>query len=357
MKAATRKRIRSLVRSSIALTLVFLLVSTSISSPKEKYSRHLKSDQSSEPMLDGQKKIYRFEETLAESNTILLGIFSMASIKAAAKRDLIRQTYIKEGGRQVCSLKEYEDMLASRSKDEIECRVIYTFVLGGGTYAKEPLWSPRSNEPISLPQHKNWVEVEDDCTYLNIRENMNNGKSITYLAFASMVAEKLDIDYVAKIDDDTVTTIPLVIEKLNDLPPSPFNRRIYGGLFTLKFSRMKYENHHLEILYSQGQFYYMSKDLARFVGSEMPFENYYRLRFAAEDAAIGSYILTHERPITIIDDFPSVFWRHPAKSVEDYKSWWDRREEEGILPFAHKHDTNYKWFCEIEFPGHGMVLQ
>jgi hypothetical protein len=45
-------------------------------------------------------------------------------------------------------------------------------------------------------------QVEEDCTYLSIRENMEDGKSPTFMKMAALVAKEYGLDYIAKTDDD-----------------------------------------------------------------------------------------------------------------------------------------------------------
>ena len=45
---------------------------------------------------------------------------------------------------------------------------------------------------------------EPDMTLLNIRENMNEGKSQTWMKYAATIAEEYDLDYVAKCDADSL---------------------------------------------------------------------------------------------------------------------------------------------------------
>jgi len=65
--------------------------------------------------------------------------------------------------------------------------------------------------------------------------------------------------YIAKTDDDSVILAELVLLDdfmYHDLPPHPYNVRIYGGdVWSTK-----------DHMYRAGQFYFMSSDLPRYVG-------------------------------------------------------------------------------------------
>ena len=61
--------------------------------------------------------------------------------------------------------------------------------------------------------------------YSILPKNMEEGKSTTYMKFGTT----LPVDYIAKVDDDTVLAIQLLLQLMeDDLPPIPYNKRIYG---------------------------------------------------------------------------------------------------------------------------------
>ena len=293
------------------------------------------------------------------SNTILLGIFSMSSEKSLAKRNLIRQTYLQSGGEKVCSLREYKKQIKeSASPTNIKCQVVYSFIMGSGGGYGYPFHFDE-NEPLTLPSALN-DEFEEDCTYLNIRENMNHGKSPTYFKYAASIADNYRLDYIAKIDDDTVMSIPLLLEFIDSLPPWPHNIRIYGGLMVVAHKRAKEvpkssttpaaaskEESMISNLYAQGQFYYMSRDLAHYIGYEMPAEKWHQLNIKIEDGTIGAYIATHPRPITLINHYLKVFWYHPAKELSKFKTAWGWVQDNKLPRDMHKESVVYGWFCPL----------
>jgi len=59
---------------------------------------------------------------------------------------------------------------------------------------------------------------------------MNEGKSQTFLYFASVVMEKYGIDYVMKCDADSILHLhDYFFFAHNHLPPAPYNTNIYVG--------------------------------------------------------------------------------------------------------------------------------
>ncbi len=125
-------------------------------------------------------------------------------------------------------------------------------------------------------------------------KNMEHGKSPTFLKYIASIAKASGLDFVAKIDDDTVMAMPLLLEFINDdLPPAPYNRRIYGGSFAPSRKRQH--------VYAQGQFYFMSVDLAEYVGSSMSAAEREKHSEFIEDLDMGTFVQSLGRPTKIID--------------------------------------------------------
>ena len=91
------------------------------------------------------------------------------------------------------------------------CQIVYTFVLGGhnGSSTAPPyhLGSTLDDQrPLTLdsiptmPRFKD--VVQPDVTILNIRENMNDGKTPTFFHWATRVARQYQLDYIMKCDSD-----------------------------------------------------------------------------------------------------------------------------------------------------------
>jgi len=188
--------------------------------------------------------------------TFLLGIFSMTGEKQAARRDVIRKTYLDIGDDRICKLEEFIRQ-AEETPNQRLCQVPYTFIIGaGGEFRPD---EHNDNTPITLDtdQYGN-TDVDDDCTYLNIKENMETGKSPTYFKFAAEIGKEYGIDYISKIDDDSVISPHLLFQFIDDdLPIAPYNRRLYGGSPVASWKH--------DSIYATGQFYFVSIDLAEYV--------------------------------------------------------------------------------------------
>ena len=159
--------------------------------------------------------------------TFLLGIFSASGEKYTKRRSYIRNTYLADDPR-ICKLSEYKRQVVE-SPNEVKCQVPYTFVVGAGGKNRPTDHDDYQSLTLETDQYGN-VDSEGDCTYLNIKENMEDGKSTTYFKFGASLVRDYSIDYFGKIDDDSVLAPKLLFQLLeDDLPPAPYNSRIYGG--------------------------------------------------------------------------------------------------------------------------------
>lgn len=129
----------------------------------------------------------------------LWGIFTTED--GFERRKLIRNTYLSvfnatSTPERICGL---NDLLKNRLSHPDECQIVYTFVIGGAHDTNvtdlvfnytEPL------RPLTIDGK------EDDVIYLNILENMNKGKSQSWLAYAAHLHQQdnnFSFDYVAKV--------------------------------------------------------------------------------------------------------------------------------------------------------------
>lgn len=257
----------------------------------------------------------------------LLGIFSMQKDKE--RRDLIRSTMLgpdlPEATRsKMCSLQEY---LAFEEETRCKCQIIYTFVIGGNSSAK--MAYPANTTQLVV--HNQFSEAEPDLTLLNIRENMNAGKTPSWFHYASTLS---GIDYVGKSDSDALMSIPRLLEFVNqDLPPSRPDPRVYGGLLRDFFGCGQHEwcETIKDKAYMSGQFYFVSHDIANHISMNRLNTTFKDGRH--EDLDFGIRVWGYQHAVKLIALNADSFWRHGLKSAENW-------------------DLGYRWMKHREFKIH-----
>jgi hypothetical protein len=310
------------------------------------------------------QKQYHGATTHRNSRT-LLGIFVDMTRDGLRYRRKFRKLFPLHPN--VCSFVDYQNSTV----DTASCELVYTFVIGGWNDTSVP--GQRLHPPFLVSSEMRRVVCDDnplqvdcmasDITMLDIRENMNGGKSPTWMAYAASVVEQWDIDYVGKQDTDTITKLDDFFQfSRNHLPPSPYNDNILASLFANKFwwdadrygmrmIRWIHNKHNTSIdeharltqlegpftqkygnplrLYLQGQFYVLSSDLCTAI--------------AREAISKPSYLDTHEdhdvtamavigapRPITFIAfSKTQKCWQHKMKSSlgKPYHDRWNKEVE------------------------------
>eukprot|EP00521_Asterionellopsis_glacialis_P011901 CAMPEP_0195297742 /NCGR_PEP_ID=MMETSP0707-20130614/22108_1 /TAXON_ID=33640 /ORGANISM="Asterionellopsis glacialis, Strain CCMP134" /LENGTH=363 /DNA_ID=CAMNT_0040359645 /DNA_START=149 /DNA_END=1236 /DNA_ORIENTATION=- len=274
-----------------------------------------------------------------DDTVFLIGIFSMIGGEHQQKiRQTIRGTYLSYDSR-VCALNDFiqykDEGLDSKVKD---CRVLYTFVFGANNNG--PTDHYHSNEPLTVDGAQKVGDLyEKDSTYLNIRENMVEGKSPTWMDYGASIASKYGIDYISKCDSDTVLSMPHLIDYIiTDLSPAPYNVRIFGGLFIKNFRRGKPGN-----IYAAGQFYFVSSDLAYYLSSDeidrqgiVHSENYKIIGGTAEDFDVSAFIQSHPYPIKYVMMNHRIIWAHSSESgynlkhPDGFMAYW--KSAKGLIP-------------------------
>ena len=301
------------------------------------------------------------EETANGSNAphlrhprILMGIFSSDNMFDGTHRTWHRRLFENIWkDERVCTLSQFRNDNTTQQK----CELIYTFVSGSNTDPNAPTErledTDTKDTPIELISgYKNPLKDDinwPDVTHLNIRENMNEGKSQTWFYFASKLADQFShsstpIDYAMKFDSDSILRLHDFLEFAHTrLPPAPYNNNIFGGALrdkgpwyhdNSKLSHpaselSRYESHwgreydgvHI---YLAGQCYFMSMNLAKFVASEAPFS---RVRVAKggyieghEDHDIAAMVYHSPLPINLITIGKTQrFWEHPVKGAPRYQ--------------------------------------
>mmetsp|Transcript_983 Transcript_983/g.1907 ORF Transcript_983/g.1907 Transcript_983/m.1907 type:complete len:745 (-) Transcript_983:646-2880(-) len=250
--------------------------------------------------------------------TMLMGIFTMDSANDAKRREMLRKTWISSSDgksvKRICSLQGW---IIGNSKG---CQLVYTFVLGGNQEEGGPteLLEYNSSYPMSIPcrlhQHASEQDTSD-IVCLNIKENMEEGKSQTWLKYATTVLhDRGYFDYFGKMDSDTLLYPGIFFKQvLQKLPKYPNNARVYGGDYRFKPPNM------VGPVYMGGHLYFVSSDLAEFVvSSECPRS---AVDKGIEDVSIGNFAHSHPLPIRRIRLFTNEF-EHPVKRVDRYLTLW-----------------------------------
>mmetsp|Transcript_9662 Transcript_9662/g.20936 ORF Transcript_9662/g.20936 Transcript_9662/m.20936 type:complete len:411 (+) Transcript_9662:226-1458(+) len=285
----------------------------------------------------------------------LMGIFSSDNMFDATHRKWHRHLFNDVWkDERVCTLNQFRNSNDVSFKKK--CELIITFVTAATDAPDAPTERLEETDTVDTPIEflgdiKNPLKEDinwDDVTHLNIRDNMNDGKSQTWFYFGSKMAKLFEktetpIDYVVKFDSDSILKLHDFLEFAHTkLPPPPYNKNIFAGALRdkgpwyFKDSKLghvqsdmaRYESHWgIEYdgvhLYLAGQCYLMSVDLAAFVAEEAPFS---KMRVAKggyleghEDHDIAAMVYHNPSPITLITIGKSQrFWEHPVKGAPRY---------------------------------------
>jgi len=236
-----------------------------------------------------------------------------------------------------------------------ECQLIYAFVLGANPDAPPHLLDESRPYEVQRPI-KSTIQADDindpDTILLNIRENIEDGKSQTWFKYAAEIAKRYNLDYVAKCDTDSILLLhEFFMFAYTNLPPAPYNQHIYAGavrdkaFFPVKKTEkelIRFESHfHKNFdnvhLYLAGQLYIMSTDLAEFVGNEALASNCSYCE-GIEDHDISAMAFHSPDPISLkVIGRSHRFWEHPVKGTHRWTRVWARESArmQGI-PFEGK---------------------
>jgi hypothetical protein len=307
----------------------------------------LSSELSSSPMEGNMSSplpsIEQQETAFLPPFRMLLGIFSVGNPKGIERRDLIRKTYlsfptfleqhnittIPLRHARICSLYDYWHKTITQPE---QCQLLYTFVLGGATDERAPV------EYLTLEAGRNMTvdpstipNAEPDTTYLNIRENMDFGKTNTWFKYAStqLPQDDLQIDMIAKVDTDTLLYPDVLLEEMESRLKDV--SLVYGGSVVDND-----KGHH----YMQGGFYFLSRLIAErisagrddrweVVQAYMPSYRHQR----PEDVETGQFVEAFGgEHIYHMDIAENKAFVHKRRLKEDkiYQQWWDQYGEQTI---------------------------
>lgn len=248
---------------------------------------------------------------------MLLGLFTWnATQKEIERRQAIRETYLNaymdtDTPDRICSLQE---LLAKKVK-ETDCQLAYTFVFGMLNQEDVPMirTNATSLDEMYAPDIR---FPEPDALFLNIKENMNEGKSETWLHYGVLLQKVLHFDYIAKVDTDTLVFPSRFLPRLSSLPSFPKNARGYGGQDSIKPADVT--NDSLGPSFMLGRFYWLSPDLARYVTTRCLHRDSF-----PEDKGIGNCLSHHPLPVQRMRLHRSCFEHSKAlKNPEVMRRWW-----------------------------------
>ena len=282
----------------------------------------------------------------------LWGIMTTLRPKDAIRRQVIRRTYLSyyqdyyeqnndnnnNNNDKICSLRQ--------AKDKPSCQIVYTFVVGANPHAPMDLVDNSHNTtsyPLILdaplsehlhptdPQQQQQQQqyyYEDDMTYLNLQENMEDGKTPSWFHYANTLVQEYHIDYIAKVDSDTILFPDQFLEFVKTTLP-PRGRRIYGGIpydvLTCGGYRRQYCPDMVGKTYMSGELYFLSADLSRFITS--PQLNRTAVRIPKEDMCTGNFVHSHPQPLLeAVVSRHQALWEHGdhIKEPHHYEQRWNQ---------------------------------
>lgn len=286
---------------------------------------------------------------------VLFGIFTADFAIEERYRQRHRALFALWNDSRVCALHDFQQRSAI---DREPCELIYTFVMGihnihNNTNKKiftnetelvdESIRSPLviSRSPLPFATIGNDID-HADTTILNIRENMNDGKSQTWWYYASKIALQYDFDYITKCDSDTMI-------RLNDyfdfaerhMAPAPCNKLTLIGIpwnknhwpvtnHTPLEERYFIDSYNTVHIYCAGQLYTMSTDLAVAVAAEArSLHGNCTYCYRIEDHDVASMAYHNPHPIKLIMlGWHHTYWQHDVKSDETVFEQIYRQEQE-----------------------------
>jgi Galactosyltransferase len=287
---------------------------------------------------------------------ILIGIFSTDFADGKEFRTRHRTLFHEWNDTRICSLYDYEQeqqeqlFLNNISRVSSKCELIYTFVVGA---------NPKGLPQLLNDDHRSWtvprpiknannddINTSNDITLLNIRENMNEGKSQSWIAYCSQHLFKLyHFDYIAKWDADSILLLPEFFHFVHtNLPTTPYNSMVYIGT---PFDKVYWEQNeqtdeeHVRVesffenyynrvhVYITGELYIIANDLAQYIIIETMLHHCIYCE-GVEDHDIST-IAYHGSPKSKPIKFVLIgkhqqFWIHPIKTKDEWNSIW-RREK------------------------------
>jgi hypothetical protein len=272
---------------------------------------------------------------------VLLGIFTADLESEEKMRQRHRDLFALWNDDRVCVLHEFQTQSPGQKRER--CELVYTFVMGANPHATTELVDD-SLRPmlVSRPIAGVGRDINDPgILLLNIRENMNDGKSQTWLYYGAQLAQQYDLDYVIKCDSDTVLSLHDFFRfAYVNLPPAPYNSNMLVGIpwsksdwgssdrtdETERHFRDYYNGVHI---YAAGQLYILSTDLARAVGDEArSLQGKCSYCSPHEDHDVSTMAYHSKRPVKfMMMGYHQIYWQHWVKHDDSgYDRIWEREK-------------------------------
>jgi hypothetical protein len=272
---------------------------------------------------------------------VLLGIFTADLESEEKMRQRHRDLFALWNDDRVCVLHELQTL---SSGQRARCELVYTFVMGANPHATSELVDD-SLRPmlVSRPIAGVGHDINDpDILLLNIRENMNDGKSQTWLYHGAQLAERYDLDYVVKCDSDTVLSLHDFFRfAYVNLPPAPYNSNMLVGIPWSKSdwgdssdrtdeTERHFRDHYNGVhIYAAGQLYILSTDLARAVGDEArSLQGKCSYCSPHEDHDVSTMAYHTKRPVKfMMMGYHQIYWQHWVKhDTSGFDRIWEREK-------------------------------
>lgn len=127
-----------------------------------------------------------------------------------------------------------------------------------------------------------------------------------------------------------------------DLPPAPYNQRVYGGKTAINPELAKGG------MYAEGQFYFMSSDLANYVSKTLSSAQREVLsrQSPTEDIDIGSFIFSHPRPIRFVFMSHYRIWVHQMKDLEGFEARYKNMKAKRRVKAKRDLTFHFEWMCQ-----------
>ena len=348
--------------------LLWFLYSTSILLTATHSSVHKEecTEKAQDSVLQGHSVLRQNSSRRRDSfvhKRILLGVMSADFPNEYEIRQEFRtlfRIFAKHNDTRVCSLGNFVDQPGSYHG----CQLVYTFVLGGNPAGPTelvnnsmPLLIPRDRVEF-IPGLEGGDKHFDDMTFLNIRENMKEGKSQTWLYRAQQLVRRYDFDYVGKCDSDSVLDLVRLLQFSDEnLPPKPYNKgtivgkpcdKLWWNMWRKSPARYSPEEKNAKEgflrdrygkvsrfnlifhIYALGQFYMLSPDLVDTVVREASSQRHKTYMEGNEDHDISTMAFHSRNPIRFIflSEIDMQFWLHPVKLKKNTRRDWERTWKE-----------------------------